>query len=118
MNKFLLVLIAIIIMFSNIDARIKKDYVTKEKIGQKYYLNRCHSCHGEGNRGGNLNSIQEWENAFKNNAKEMIQWHEGEDNTQNILIYLKSENMKKEQSRMIRFLQEFAYDSEVIPTCN
>lgn len=118
MNKVILVLITITLMFSTLDAKMKKAYVTKEKIGQKYYLNRCQSCHGEGNRGGNINSIQEWENSFKNDAKDMIEWHEGEDGTKNILVYLKSEDMKKEKKRMIRFLQEFAYDSEVIPTCN
>jgi len=34
------------------------------------------------------------------------------------LIYLNSNDFKKEKNRMIRFLQEFASDSESIPSCN
>ena len=118
MNKIILIFIVLTLVFTNTYAKSRKAHVTKEKKGQKYYLNRCSSCHGAGNRGGNINSIIEWENTFKNNAKDMIELHEGEEGTQNILLYLKSKDMKNERKRMVKFLQEFAYDSEVIPTCN
>lgn len=92
-------------------------HVTKEKIGQVYYLKRCSACHGEGNRGGNVNSINEWKEIFANNAKELIELHEGEDNVEKVIKYLKSDDFKKESPRILKLLQEFAYDSELIPTC-
>ena len=95
----------------------RKPHITKEKIGQKYYLKRCSSCHGSGNRGGNLNTENEWREIFSKNAQELIELHIDEDNTQKIINYIKSNDFKKEQKKMLKFLQEFANDSDTIPTC-
>ncbi len=116
-NKIKFLLILCLLISTNSYAKYKT-HITKEKKGQKYYLNRCSSCHGDGNRGGNMNSMGEWEDLFKNNAKELIQLHEDEENTDKIIIYLKSKDFQKEKKRMLKFIKEFAYDSETIPTCN
>ena len=92
-------------------------HVTKEKVGQEYYIKRCSACHGEGNRGGNINSIQEWEDIFSKDGKELIELHDGEDNIEQVMFYLKSDDFKKESPRILKLLKEFAYDSELIPTC-
>ena len=109
----------IILLLLNFSVAFAKplSHITKEKLGQEYYLKRCSSCHGEGNRGGNINSINEWKEVFANNAKELIELHDGEDNVEKVISYLKSDDFKKESPRILILLQEFAYDSELIPTC-
>ena len=93
-------------------------YATKNLIGQDYYIKRCSSCHGEGSRGGNMASIREWKQIFSQNAAELIDLHVDDEESINVVKYLKSETFKKESKLMLEFLQEFAYDSENIPTCN
>ena len=115
-NKTIIIFILLSLSFSLAIAK-RKSYVIKEKIGQKYYLKRCSSCHGSGNRGGILYSISEWKENFNNNGKELIELHDGEDNVQNVIKYIKSNSFKKESEKMLKFIQEFAYDSETIPTC-
>lgn len=117
-NKFY-VFIFLIILNCNLNAATKKrgPYSTNNFVGQKYYLNACSSCHGAGSRGGNMESIREWKILFDNNGSELYNLHLDEKNTENILKYFKSVNFKEEKIRMLPFLQEFAYDSENIPTC-
>jgi NAD+--asparagine ADP-ribosyltransferase len=118
MNKFIKFLLFVSLFISTISYAKYKTHITKEKKGQRYYLNRCSSCHGNGNRGGNMYSMNEWEELFKNDAKELILLHEDEENTTNIIKYIKSNNFQKEKKRMLKFIKEFAYDSETVPTCN
>ncbi len=87
----------------------------KEKKGQKYYLKRCSSCHGTGRMWGNVATSDEWKSFFTDDIKDLKDFHK--DNP-NVLNYFDSEDFKKEKSRMRRFLQEFASDSESIPSCN
>lgn len=95
-----------------------KTHITKEKKGQKHYINNCSSCHGAGNIGGNMYSMDEWEILFKEDAKELINLHKEELNTEKIIKYFKSKKFKKQKGNMLKFLKEFAYDSDYIPTCN
>jgi cytochrome c2 len=118
MSKILKFLLIVSFIISTTSYAKYKTHVTKEKKGQKYYLNRCSSCHGDGNRGGNMYSMNEWEELFKNDAKELILLHKDEDNTDEIINYLKSKKFDKEKKRMLKFIKEFAYDSETVPTCN
>jgi len=116
-NSIKIIFIFLLFFVTNVEAKYKT-HITKEKKGQKYYLNRCSACHGDGNRGGNMNSMNEWEDLFKNDAKELIELHTNEDNTDDVIKYLKSSDFKNEKKRMLKFIKEFAYDSETIPTCN
>ncbi len=88
---------------------------THEKKGQKYYLQRCASCHGTGKMWGNVATQSEWKGFLTKKVDELKSFH-----TKNpkVLEYLDSNSFKKERNRMIRFLQEFASDSESIPSCN
>lgn len=117
MNNILLTLVLLTFSFQITNAETKFRHVTKEKRGQSYYLQRCSDCHGNGSRGANIYSIAEWKTLFSNNAQELIELHEFEDNTKEILQYLKSDDFTKESAKMLKFIQEFAYDSELIPTC-
>lgn len=118
--KFLFVMISLTYVFlSDASAeRIRGEYATKNIVGQDYYLNRCSSCHGEGSRGGNMASIREWKKLFSNNAFELKDLHVDDDSTHKVLNYFNSGDFKKESPLMLKLLQEFAYDSEHIPTCN
>ena len=98
--------------------KIRGEYATKNQVGQDYYLNRCSSCHGDGARGGNMASIREWKQIFSNNASELLELHTDDKSTVEILKYFKSASFKKESPLMLNLLQEFAYDSDNIPTCN
>ncbi len=92
-------------------------HVTQEKVGQRYYLQACGQCHGAGKLGGNMATVLEWKGLLSHHAKELIELHEDENNTQGIIAYLHSDRFAKEHDHLLTFLQEFANDSESIPTC-
>jgi hypothetical protein len=115
---FMLILFLLLININAFAAKKRGVYATKNLIGQAYYMNRCSSCHGEGNRGGNMASIREWKSIFSNEAAELIDIHTEDDELLKLLEYMKSVEFKKKSELMLPFLQEFAYDSEHIPTCN
>ena len=112
-----LIIILLILSFSNLQARYK-EHVTKQLKGQKYYLKACSACHGDGNRGGNLYSSTEWKYLFFDNAKDLKKLHIGEDGEKQVIQYLESKEFNHEKKKMLKFLQEFSYDSDTIPTCN
>ncbi|MGB6327384.1 MAG: cytochrome c [Halarcobacter sp.] len=118
-NKIIICIFFIFSLSINLDAKkIRGEYATKNFLGQEYYLKNCSSCHGDGNRGGNMSSIREWKMMFDNNAEELIYLHEEDENNIALIKYLKGESFNKQSKIMLEFLQEFAYDSEHIPTCN
>lgn len=115
--KISLIIFTLLFTFGTAQARYKA-HITKQLKGQEYYLQQCSSCHGEGNRGGNLYSIIEWRDIFAKDGKELIDLHDGEENVKEVMEYLKSDQFKKHNQNMLKFIQEFAYDSNTIPTCN
>jgi hypothetical protein len=66
---------------------------------------------------------REWKALLDANASELIYLHEelypdkAEKNAVAAIYYLKSEQFKKEERKLLKFLQEFASDSPDIPTC-
>ena len=87
----------------------------KLQKGQRYYLQNCKECHGKGNRGGGLTSMEGWDNYFKNDGEKLIAFHP---DLPAVLAYLKGDKFKKHQKSLLPFLQEFANDSPSIPSCN
>ncbi len=122
MRKMTFIITAVLLstLFSStlFASKIRGEYATKNLVGQDYYLKRCSSCHGEGSRGGNMASIREWKMLFSDNASELKDLHLDDDSTIKIVKYFESKTFKKESKLMMKLLQEFAYDSEHIPTCN
>lgn len=123
MNKIkklnLFFILIVLFSFSPLNAAKKRgEYATKNIVGQEYYLKNCSSCHGEGSRGGNMASINEWKELFSKNASELLYLHEEDEELKGVVNYLKGENFKKQSELMLKFLQEFAYDSQNVPTCN
>lgn len=98
--------------------KIRGEYATKNLEGQNYYISRCSKCHGEGSRGGNMASIREWKELFSKNGLELKELHEDDEETIEVVKYFNSNDFKKESKLMLQLLQEFAYDSDNIPTCN
>jgi len=106
MQKIFIFLLVVFVIFG---------YATKEKKGQKYYLKRCSSCHGTGKMWGNVATQNEWKSFFTGDVKDLKDFHK--DNP-TVVEYINSNDFKKEKGRLYRFLQEFASDSESIPSCN
>jgi hypothetical protein len=119
LKKNILIFTLILVIYPvTSEAKKRGEYATQNLIGQVYYMKNCSSCHGEGSRGGNMASIREWKSIFIDDAKELIYFHSDDDESINVVKYLKSNFFKIESEQMLGFLQEFAYDSENIPTCN
>lgn len=117
-NSLIVLVFSLLFLNPLFAAKQRGVHATKNLEGQNYYLKNCSSCHGEGSRGGNMASIREWKMMFENNADELIYLHEEDESTKKVIRYLKTEEFKKQSKLMLEFLQEFAYDSEYIPTCN
>ena len=111
------VVLILVLVGEAIFAKPRGTHIVQEKVGQKYYLKRCSSCHSSGKIGGNMATQKEWEMLLSDGAKELIELHKDEKNTTKVIEYLKSREFKKEHKKLLKFLQEFANDSEAIPTC-
>jgi mono/diheme cytochrome c family protein len=98
-------------------AKPRGKHVVREKVGQQYYLRACGGCHGPGKIGGNMATQAEWKALLSDHANELAELHEGEANVTGVLEYLRGPRFEKEHDRLLKFLQEFANDSESIPTC-
>ena len=117
LNKYIFLIV--ILLVSNIYAKkIRGEYSTKNILAQEIYLDKCSSCHGDARRGGTMASIIEWKDIFSNDAKLLVDLHENDTQTIDILKYFKGQTFKKDKILILKLLQEFAYDSEFIPTCN
>ncbi len=114
-NNYLL--ISFVLLFPLLRGKSHAPHVTQEKVGQQYYLKACGSCHGPGKLGGNMATVLEWKGLLANHAKALIELHEDENGTQKVIAYLKSDQFTREHDHLLTFLQEFANDSESIPTC-
>ncbi len=123
MRSKLWITLSILLCTTLIHAKPRGTHVTKEKVGQQYYLNACSSCHGEGKIAGNMATQREWKALLDANASELIYLHEDvypdpkKKDAVAAIQYLQSEQFKKEKRRLLKFLQEFASDSADIPTC-
>lgn len=120
-SKFFLLMLLFLFTSTNevLAAKKRGEYATKNLLGQEYYLEACSSCHGEGSMGGNMASIREWKELFSKDSKELKYLHTEDEESILALKYLKSDIFINKQSKeILNFLQEFAYDSENIPTCN
>ena len=111
------IFITLLLIIATLYAKPRGKHVVKEKVGQQYYLKQCSACHGAGKLGGNMATKLEWKKLLANGAKELIELHIDEGNTTKVIEYLKSKQFNKEHDAILRFLQEFANDSEAIPTC-
>lgn len=117
LTRFFAAGILLTLCIAGIEARPRGQHVVKEKLGQQYYLHACSSCHGTGKLGGNMATQSEWKYLLDRHGKALIDLHKGEENTTRVIAYLKSTRFAREHDRLLKFLQEFANDSESIPTC-
>ncbi len=123
MQNKLLITLVILLATTYIQAKERGKHVTREKVGQQYYLKACASCHGDGKLAGNMATQREWKALLDANASELIYLHEEvypdkkEKNAVVAISYLKSKQFKQEERKLLKFLQEFASDSPDIPTC-
>ncbi len=114
MKKKAIFLLIFLSLSVSLNAKVM-NHSAQEKRGQKYYLKHCSLCHGKGNRGGNLADSDTWKEYFADDAKELKELHEDE---KKALEYLNSKKFKSHKKRLLKFLLEFASDSDFIPSCN
>jgi hypothetical protein len=114
---FIAILLIGLLFAMSLQAKSRGTHVTQEKIGQRYYLSACGSCHGAGKMGGNMAASAEWKALLANHGKELSELHRDENSTQKIILYLNGSQFVKEHDNLLKFLQEFANDSDSIPTC-
>ena len=121
-NNLILLLFATLLV-GTLQAKSRGKHVTRETVGQQYYLKACSKCHGAGKLGGNMATQREWKALLDANASELIYLHEDvyenpkKPNAEEAIGYLQSKQFNKEKRRLLKFLQEFASDSPDIPTC-
>ena len=122
LNK-LPIFIILLISAVSLHAKERGIHIVKEKVGQKYYLAACSSCHGSGKIAGDMANHREWKALLDDKAFELIYLHQDvytkqkDKDATTAIAYLKSKKFTKEKSKLLKFLQEFANDSESIPTC-
>jgi mono/diheme cytochrome c family protein len=118
-----LLILSLLLTTTLLHAKERGTHVTREKVGQEYYLKACATCHGDGKIAGNMATQREWKALLDANASELIYLHEdvysdkAEKNAVPAIQYLQSEQFVKEKRKLLKFLQEFASDSPDIPTC-
>lgn len=101
----LLLFITTLILTSTLEARIVS--------GKKQYLKDCKSCHGKGDRGAQMGTIQDWDRYFKDAASSLVNKHSHNKANK----YFHSKRFKKHAPDLKSFLQEYASDSGNTPSC-
>jgi len=123
MQSKAIILLILLLGITTVHAKKRGTHVTREKVGQSYYLKSCGTCHGDGKIAGNMATQREWKALLDANASELIYLHEDvysgkkERDATPAITYLKSTDFTKEKRKLLKFLQEFASDSPDIPTC-
>lgn len=83
--------------------------------GQKEYMKKCKSCHGNGAKIAKLKTMEEWKVVFSNNGKILKDLHR---NDNKALKYINSERFKKKSKHMLDFFVKYALDSGNVPACS
>jgi len=104
MKRFISLLMIIAMVF----ALTSVAYAASSRRGKKVFAKVCETCHVRGTEAGRL----------KPSKKTMAQWKRfveknGHDADQSILEKMS----KKDRKNLLKFLQEYALDAEVIETC-
>jgi len=84
------------------------------KKGQKVYLKKCKTCHGNGTKGAAMKTQKEWEDAFAGDAKIFRDWHKDD---KKAMKYIDSSRFKKDAPHLKDFLYEYGSDSGNVPAC-
>ena len=85
------------------------------KKGQKVYLKKCKTCHGNGTKGAAMKTQKEWAAAFENYAKIFRDWHKDD---KKAMKYIDSSKFKKDAPNLKDFLYEYGSDSGNVPSCS
>jgi len=85
------------------------------KKGQKVYLKKCKTCHGNGTKGAAMKTQKEWAAAFENDAKIFRDWHKDD---KKAMKYIDSSKFKKDAPNLKDFLYEYGSDSGNVPSCS
>ena len=107
MKKILVASMAIGMMLATTSA-----FASVEK-GQKLYLKACKSCHGNGVKGAAMKSQAQWDKAFANDAKALVDAHAKDPKAK---AYFDGA-FKSHKNDLHEFLKEYGNDSGNVPAC-
>lgn len=83
------------------------------KKGQKGYLKKCKKCHGNGTKGAAMQTQDEWEELFEDEASLIIEKHEDTKAAK----YFEGKKFKKLAPHLKDFLHHYGSDSGNVPSC-
>lgn len=81
--------------------------------GQKEYLKKCKSCHGNGTKGAAMHTQEEWEDLFANGGEKIIKAHANDKSA----AYFNGDAFKSQSQNLRDFLFEYGSDSGNVPSC-
>ncbi len=104
-SKFFIAILIALLPLTAASAKITK--------GKKIYLQKCKSCHGNGTRGAALQTMDEWNELFADDAIEIKEKHEATKAKK----YFNSDLFKRHAPHLRDFLHEYGSDSGNVPSC-
>jgi mono/diheme cytochrome c family protein len=104
-SKLIIAILVALLSVATTSAKVSK--------GKKLYLQKCKSCHGNGTRGAAMQTMDEWNDLFAEDAIEIKEKHEGT----NAKKYFNSKIFKRNAPHLRDFLHEFGSDSGNVPSC-
>ena len=84
------------------------------KKGQKGYLKTCKKCHGNGTKGAQMQTQDEWAELFADEGDLIVEKHEGDKKAKK---FFNSKKFKKLAPHLKDFLHEYGKDSGNVPSC-
>ncbi len=81
--------------------------------GQKVYMQKCKSCHGNGAKGAVMMTQEQWIDLFADNGEMIIEKHEGTGAKK----FFNSPKFQKYAPYLKAFLHKYASDSGNVPSC-
>ena len=87
--------------------------IASPEKGNKLYIKECKKCHGTGGKGASMQTMDEWEDLFAEDAEEIIEKH---DKT-GAKKFFNSNKFKKFAPSLKDFLYFYGSDSGNVPSC-
>lgn len=107
MNIKLIILIFVTLLLSS------SQLMASPEKGKKFYIKKCKKCHGTGGKGASMQTMDEWEELFNEDAEELIEKHE----STGAKKFFNSKKFKKFAPSLRDFLHYYGSDSGNVPSC-
>lgn len=86
--------------------------------GQREYVKKCRSCHGDGQKLVSEREIVEWQEMMTQKGAGLAAIHLESDEAKDSWEYFESRKYEKKVKHLLDFMEEYASDSGNVPACN